>query len=135
MDKPLFENEIEGTPITAELLNNLKAVIKQDDDNARTAYNASKQVFEKRGQIDTAESNSNRALTKSEESITLSTQTQQSLVELQNQVVSKQGTKVTTNGNFVLEFETTSLLNASTFYNNEIIKRVSYDASTDTFNF
>ena len=62
-------------------------------------------------------------------------QSNQNVKKLEEQIVGKLGTKVQIGGDFVASFDADTKLDVTTFNNKEIIANVSYDSTTDTFNF
>lgn len=146
IDYPLDSTEKAGTAINAQLMNNIKEVIKQSDDNSRTAHQVAQVAYN--NSIE-AYNVSEQAKTNAEESLSKSNSTQAALLLLSEQVEAKQGTIVTVGGNRITEgvFEANTKLDVTTYNedkalinqklntleNKEIIKNVTYDATTETF--
>ena len=109
------EGEKDGTPINAETMEAFHKVISQADANAKSSFNMTNEVANKVAKY--------------------LEQSNQNVKKLEEQIVCKLGTKVQIGGDFVASFDADTKLDVTTFNNKEIIANVSYDSTTDTFNF
>lgn len=78
------EEEKDGTPITAEIMDNFHKVIAQADENAKSSFNMTNEI-------------ANRVANYLEQS-------NQNVINLEQQITESQGTKVMVNNNYVSEF-------------------------------
>lgn len=109
------DGEQDGTPITAETMDAFHKVIAQADENAKNSFNMTNEI-------------ANRVAEYLQQS-------NQNVLNLEQQITHSQGTKVQVDGEYVASFDANTKLDVTTFNNKEIISNVSYDSATNTFNF
>lgn len=107
--------EQDGTAIKAETFDAFHKVISQADANAKSSFNMTKEVADKVASY--------------------LEQSNQNVINLEQQIIQSQGTKVQVDGEYVTSFDANTKLDVTTFNNKEIIANVSYDSTTNTFNF
>lgn len=121
--------EQDGTPITAEIMDAFHKVIAQADKNAKSSFNMTREV-------------ANKVATYLEQS-------NQNVLNLEQQITQSQGTKVQVNGEYVASFDANTKVDQTTYESTidsldvrvsnleakEILTNVTYDSTTNTFNF
>lgn len=112
---PASDGETDGTPVTAEIMQEYQNVIGQADANARNSFKRAEEVAEKVSQY----------LTQSNENV----------LKLGAQIAAGTGTSVEEDGIFVASFNADKKLNVAISSGKAAEVFVAYDGETDTFTF